>query len=108
MNEDKNKYVVSWLALFSEDSDVLPEIRRAVQVEGRPSLGEAIIALWGDDDDGDDDYTRVDDETWEASNEFSEYGEPILYQLKIQTANRYSNMVDDFVARFKCLAALDG
>lgn len=108
MNEDKSKYVVSWLALFSEDSDVLPEIRRAVQVEGRPSLGEAIIALWGDDDEDDDDYTRVDDETWEASNEFRGYGEPILYQLKIQTANRYSNMVDDFIARFKRLAALDG
>lgn len=104
MNEDKNKYVVSWLSLFSDDSDVLPEIRRAVRVEGRPSLGEAIIALWGDDDN---DYTRVDDETWEVSNEFRGYGEPILYQLKIQTESRYSNMVDDFVARFKRLAALD-
>lgn len=101
------EYIVTLLEKYSEYDGEIPQISKTVSVEAekRLSIEEACKALekFGARDD---EWCAIGDNTWEMYNDYHEAGDPLWYQVKIQTPEQHKSMIDMFVAKLKYRALL--
>ena len=96
-------YIVSSLSVFSEFDDEIPRVNDVISFNKKPTFEEAHaefeeFAFF--DEDG---WKKIDDETWETyiDSDYYEYGDPINYQIKIQTPKQHKEMVNNWIKYIK-------
>lgn len=98
-----SKYIVSSLSKYSEYDNEIPRVNKVISFNKKPTFEEA-HAEFEDfvffDEDG---WTKIDDETWEAysDSDYYEYGDPLCYQIKIQTPKQHKEMVNNLIEYIK-------
>ena len=105
-----SKYIVSLLSEFSDFDDEIPRVDSAISFNKEPTFKEAYEAfedLVFFDKDG---WKKIDDETWEAysDSDYYEYGDPLCYQIKIQTLKQHKEMVDNWIEYIKLSTTPEG
>jgi len=50
-----------------------------------------------------DEWSKIDGETWETyiDSDYYEYGDPLCYQIKIQTPKQHKEMVNNWIEYIK-------
>lgn len=96
------EYIITLLEKYSEYDGEIPQIGKTVSVESdeKPTIDDACRELkeFGSKDDT---WTKIDDDTWEIYNDYHEAGDPLWYQVKIQTPEQHKSTIDMFVAKLK-------
>ena len=94
-----SKYIVSSLLVFSNFDNEIPMIDKVVSVNKKPTIVGALKAL--KDYNENEQWDQIDDGTWKLHNDWHEQGDPIYYQVKIQTPKQHKEMVDSWIEYIK-------
>ena len=98
-----SKYIVSSLSKFSEYDNEIPRVDNVISFNKKPTLEEVHTALDEFAYFDIDEWDKIDDETWETCNsdDYYEYGDPLSYQIKIQTPKQHKKMVNNWIECIK-------
>lgn len=96
-----SKYIVSSLSRFSDLDNEIPMVDKVISLNKKPTFREAHEMLDEFAFFDEDEWTKIDDETWETCNECYEFGDPTYYQIKIQTPKRHKEMVENWLEYIK-------
>ena len=94
-----SKYIVSSLSKFSKYDNEIPRVDNIISFNKKPTLEEVHVALDEFAYFDEDEWIKVDDETWETCNsdDWCEFGDPTYYQIKIQTPKQHKEMVNNWI-----------
>lgn len=97
-----SKYIVSSLSKYSEHDNEIPMVDKIVTFSKKPTLEEAMTALDEFAYFEKDEWTAIDDGTWETCNDcWENVGDPTYYQIKIQTPKQHKEMVNNWIEYIK-------
>lgn len=94
-----SKYIVSSLSKFSEYDNEIPRVNKVISFNKKPTFEEANAEFEEFAFFDEDEWLKIDDETWETyiDSDYYEYGDPTCYQIKIQTPKRHKEMVNNWI-----------
>ena len=100
-----SKYIVSSLSKYSEHDDEIPRVDNVISFNKKPTFEEAHAAFEEFYFFDEDAWRKIDEETWEtySDSDYYEYGDPICYQIKIQTPKQYKEMVNNWIEHIKLI-----
>ena len=94
-----SKYIVSSLSKYSEYDNEIPRVDKVISFSKKPTFEEAHAEFedFAFFDEGE--WSKIDGETWETyiDSDYYEYGDPLCYQIKIQTPKQHKEMVDNWI-----------
>ena len=98
-----SKYIVSSLSKYSDLDNEIPRVDHAILFNKKPTFEEAHTEFEEFAFFNDDEWKKIDNETWEtySDSDYYEYGDPLCYQIKIQTPKQYKEMVDKWIEQIK-------
>lgn len=98
-----SKYIVSSLSKYSEHDNEIPMVDKVITFNKKPTLEEAHMALDEFAYFDIDEWYKIDDETWKTCTDDDryEYGDPLCYQIKIQTPKQHKEMTDNWIEQIK-------
>ena len=98
-----NKYIVSSLSKYSDLDNEIPRVDHVISFNKKPTFEEAHAEFEEFDFFDKDEWKKIDDETWETciDSDYYEYGDPLCYQIKIQTPKQHKEMVDNWIEYIK-------
>lgn len=98
-----SKYIVSSLSVFSEFDDEIPRVNDVISFNKKPTFEEAHAEFEEFAFFEEDEWTKIDDETWMTciDSDYYEYGDPLCYQIKIQTPKQHKEMVNNWIEYIK-------
>lgn len=94
-----SKYIVSSLSKYSECANEIPRVNKVISFNKKPTFEEAHAEFEEFAFFDEDEWSNIDDETWETyiDSDHYEYGDPTCYQIKIQTPKRHKEMVNNWI-----------
>lgn len=98
-----SKYIVSSLSKFSDLYNEIPKVNKVVSFNKKPTFEEAHAEFEEFAYFDEDEWSKIDGETWETyiDGDYYEYGDPLYYQIKIQTPKQHKEMVDNWIEYIK-------
>ena len=94
-----SKYIVSSLSKYSEHDNEIPMVDKVITFNKKPTFEEAHAEFeeFAFFDEGG--WKKIDDKTWETyiDSDYYEYGDPLCYQIKIQTPKQHKEMVNNWI-----------
>lgn len=96
-----SKYIVSSLSKFSDLDNEIPRVDNVISFNKKPTFEEVHTALDEFAYFDIDEWDKIDNETWETCNDCWDYGDPIYYQIKIQTPKQHKEMVNNWIEYIK-------
>ena len=98
-----SKYIVSSLSKYSEYDNEIPRVNKVISFNKKPTFEEAHAEFeeFAFFDEGA--WSKIDGETWETyiDSDYYEYGDPVCYQIKIQTLKQHKEMVNNWIEYIK-------
>lgn len=105
IKEVENTYIVTLLYKYSEYDGEIPQISETVRLQSEedPTIGAACSALkrFGAKDN---EWVEIGDRFWELYNEHHESGDPLWYQVTIQTPEQHQEMINGFTSKIRSRA----
>lgn len=98
-----SKYIVSLLSKYSEYDNEIPRVDKVISFNKKPTFEEVYAALDEFAYFDIDEWDKIDDETWGTGNsdDWYEVGDPVYYQIKIQTQKQHKEMVNNWIEYIK-------
>lgn len=98
-----SKYIVSSLSKFSEYDNEIPRVDKVISFNKKPTFEEAHAEFEEFAFFDEDEWSKIDNETWGTyiDSDYYEYGDPLSYQIKIQTPKQHKEMVDNWIEYIK-------
>ena len=98
-----SKYIVSSLSKFTAFDDEIPRVNNVISLNKKPTFEEAHEAFEEFDFFDKEEWKKIDDETWETciDGDYYEDGDPLYYQIKIQTPKQHKEMVNNWIELVK-------
>nr|DAY24175.1 MAG TPA: hypothetical protein [Caudoviricetes sp.] len=98
-----SKYIVSSLSKYSEYDNEIPRVNKVISFNKKPTFEEAHAEFKEFAYFDENEWSKIDGETWETyiDSDYYEYGDPICYQIKIQTPKQHKEMVDNWIEYIK-------
>ena len=102
-----SKYIVSSLSKYSDHDNEIPRVDKVISFNKKPTFEEAHAEFEEFAFFNEDEWRKIDGETWEtySDSDYYEYGDPISYQMKIQTPKRHKEMVNNWIEHIKLITA---
>lgn len=98
-----SKYIVSSLSKYSDLDNEIPIVNNVISFNKKPTFKETHKAFREFDFFDKDEWKKIGDETWEtySDSDYYEYGDPLCYQIKIQTPKQHKERVDKWIEQIK-------
>lgn len=98
-----SKYIVSSLSKYSDLDNEIPMVDKVITFNKKPTFEEAHATFEEFYFFDEDAWRKIDEETWEtySDSDYYEYGDPLSYQIKIQTPKQHKEMVDNRIEYIK-------
>lgn len=96
-----SKYIVSSLSKFSDLDNEIPRVDNIILFNKKPTFDGAREALYKSTSFDEDEWTKINDETWELYSYCYDLDNFNYYQIKIQTPERHKEMVNNWIQYIK-------
>lgn len=98
-----SKYIISSLSKYSEYDNEIPKVNKVISFNKKPTFEEAHAEFKDFVFFDEDEWKKINDETWEtySDSDYYEYGDPLCYQIKIQTPKQHKEMVNNWIEYIK-------